>query len=149
MSSIYQKPAAVLRYLSYKNFHVPSLTSWTPSIGLMLLGMIGTVFFLSMYIPSFVNNQTNKIALTLGPKPYYWPNTPKISYGSSPPIATRTGWMALALLPIVMFVSSYPIKINIDRNRALSTKANLVSVLTGIPHEKLQVFLALHPLRAN
>lgn len=40
--------------------------------------------------------------MTLGPKPYYWPNTKELSYGSSPPIATRTGWMALALLPLVL-----------------------------------------------
>lgn len=38
-------------------------------------------------------------AMTLGPKPYYWPST---SYGGSPPIATRTGWMAVALLPFVL-----------------------------------------------
>ncbi|KAH8430011.1 ferric reductase family protein [Aspergillus melleus] len=63
--------------------------------------------------------------MTLGPKPYYWPNTRELSYGSSPPIATRTGWMALALLPFVL---------------ALSTKANLISALTGVSHEKLQVF---------
>lgn len=40
------------------------------------------------------------IAMTLGPQPYYWPTD--ASYGSSPPIATRSGWMALALLPFVL-----------------------------------------------
>ncbi|PWY77914.1 ferric-chelate reductase [Aspergillus eucalypticola CBS 122712] len=63
--------------------------------------------------------------MTLGPQPYYWPNTETVSYGGSPPIATRSGWMALALLPFVL---------------ALSAKANLISTLTGVPHEKLQVF---------
>jgi ferric-chelate reductase len=38
--------------------------------------------------------------MTLGPQPYYWPTD--ASYGSSPPIATRAGWMALALLPFVL-----------------------------------------------
>lgn len=38
----------------------------------------------------------------LGPKPYYWPTT--ANFGSSPPIATRSGWMALGLLPFVLFV---------------------------------------------
>lgn len=42
------------------------------------------------------------IAMTLGPQPYYWPTD--ASYGSSPPIATRSGWMALALLPFVLWV---------------------------------------------
>ena len=39
--------------------------------------------------------------MTLGPSPYYWPTD--VSYGDSPPIATRTGWMALALLPFVLY----------------------------------------------
>ncbi|PYH98954.1 hypothetical protein BO71DRAFT_343758, partial [Aspergillus ellipticus CBS 707.79] len=63
--------------------------------------------------------------MTLGPQPYYWPNTEAVSYGGSPPLATRSGWMALALLPFIL---------------ALSAKANLISVLTGVSHEKLQVF---------
>ncbi|KAI9044276.1 uncharacterized protein KD926_001506 [Aspergillus affinis] len=98
------------RYLSYRSFRLPVLRSWSPSLGVIGLGCVGVVFF---------------AAMTLGPKPYYWPNTTELSYGSSPPIATRTGWMALALLPFVL---------------ALSTKANLISALTGVSHEKLQVF---------
>jgi hypothetical protein len=47
-----------------------------------------------------------------------------VSYGGSPPLATRTGWMAIALLPFVI---------------ALSSKANYITALTGVPHEKLQV----------
>ncbi|KAI1377019.1 putative FRE ferric reductase-like transmembrane component [Hypoxylon crocopeplum] len=64
-------------------------------------------------------------AMTLGPQPYYWPNTPTISYGSSPPIATRTGWMALACLPFMII---------------LPTKANMIASLTGVSHERLIVF---------
>lgn len=55
-------------------------------------------------------------AMSFGPKPYYWPTD--ADYGSSPPLATRAGWMALGLLPFVL---------------ALSAKANLISALTGIP----------------
>jgi ferric-chelate reductase len=40
--------------------------------------------------------------MTLGPKPYYWPTD--ASYGGSPPLATRAGWMALGLLPFVLWV---------------------------------------------
>ncbi|KAL1962021.1 hypothetical protein VTN77DRAFT_665 [Rasamsonia byssochlamydoides] len=95
---------AVLRYLSYRGL------SWSPGIGVSLLILAGTVFF---------------FAMTLGPKPYYWPNTKTVNFGSSPPIATRSGWMALGLLPFVL---------------ALSTKANLISAVTGISYEKLQIF---------
>lgn len=63
--------------------------------------------------------------MTLGPQPYYWPNTPTLSYGSSPPIATRTGWMALACLPFMI---------------VLPTKANMIASLTGVSHERLIVF---------
>lgn len=41
-------------------------------------------------------------AMTLGPQPYYWPNTTTLSFGGSPPVATRTGWMALACLPFLV-----------------------------------------------
>lgn len=66
--------------------------------------------------------------MTLGPKPYYWPNTRTLSYGSSPPIATRAGFMSLGLFPFVVLTSS---------------KANWVTLVTGISHEKLQVSLLL------
>ncbi|OJJ76840.1 hypothetical protein ASPBRDRAFT_190187 [Aspergillus brasiliensis CBS 101740] len=109
-STIWRRSTTVGRYLAYRCFQLPVLRSSTSSLGVILLVSIGAVFFLAM---------------TLGPRPYYWPNTATVSYGSSPPIATRTGWMALALLPFVL---------------ALSAKANPISTLTGVPHEKLQVF---------
>ncbi|KAJ5503145.1 hypothetical protein N7463_006019 [Penicillium fimorum] len=99
---------SVSRYLSYRGYRLPALQYWSPALGVVILGALGAVFF---------------FAMTLGPQPYYWPTD--ASYGSSPPIATRSGWMALALLPFVL---------------ALSTKANMISGVTGIPHEKLQVF---------
>ncbi|KAH8668427.1 ferric reductase like transmembrane component-domain-containing protein [Xylariales sp. PMI_506] len=63
--------------------------------------------------------------MTLGPHPYYWPNTSTVSYGGSPPIATRSGWMALACLPFMLI---------------LATKANMIAALTGVSHERLMVF---------
>ncbi|EAW13403.1 ferric reductase family protein [Aspergillus clavatus NRRL 1] len=109
-TAIWRRVAAVLRYLSYKGYQMSALHYRSPSLGVILLGLVGVVFF---------------FAMTLGPRPYYWPNTATVSYGNSPPIATRTGWMALALLPFVL---------------ALGSKANLVSMLTGVSHEKLQIF---------
>ncbi|OKO99258.1 Ferric/cupric reductase transmembrane component 7 [Penicillium subrubescens] len=99
---------SVSRYMSYRGYQFPMLKYWSPSLGVTMLGVVGAILFLAM---------------TLGPKPYYWPTD--ASYGSSPPIATRAGWMALALLPFVL---------------GLSVKANMISVLTSIPHEKLQIF---------
>lgn len=86
--SLLSRVLAGFRFLSYKGWRI---RGWnTQSIGTFLLGAAGLVYFLSM---------------TLGPRPYYWPNTKEISYGNSPPIATRTGYMALACMPFVMYDS--------------------------------------------
>lgn len=60
--------------------------------------------------------------MDLAPQPYYWPD---IMYGGSPPLATRSGWMALACMPFVF---------------ATATKTNWITMLTGVTHERLQVF---------
>jgi predicted ferric reductase len=54
------------------------------------------------------------------PQPLYWQS---IQYGS-PPLAIRAGMLAIAMTPWII---------------ALSMKANLVSILTGISHERLNV----------
>jgi hypothetical protein len=67
------------------------------------------------------------LALLLGvlyctlPQPLFWDS---IAYGS-PPLAVRSGMMAVALMPWIV---------------ALATKANLISMVTGISHERLNVF---------
>lgn len=50
-----------------------------------------------------VQHTDKPTAMTFAAKPYYWPNTKEISYGDSPPIATRAGWMALGCLPFVLY----------------------------------------------
>ncbi|RSM00633.1 hypothetical protein CEP52_009002 [Fusarium oligoseptatum] len=104
------KIKALYRYLSYRTLRIPTLDWNSAPIGLLALAAVGTVFF---------------FAMTLGPKPYYWPNTDEVDYGSSPPIATRTGWMALACLPFVI---------------ATSSKTNFITLVTGVSHERLQTF---------
>ncbi|HEX3642558.1 MAG TPA: ferredoxin reductase family protein, partial [Ktedonobacteraceae bacterium] len=54
------------------------------------------------------------------PQPLYWQS---IAFGS-PPIAIRSGMMALALVPWIV---------------ALAMKANIISLVTGIGHERLNV----------
>ncbi|KAJ5681387.1 uncharacterized protein N7477_001327 [Penicillium maclennaniae] len=105
---LWSRLVALARFLSYKSWRI---AGWnTNSLGVILLGGAGLVYFLSM---------------TLGPKPYYWPNTKEISYGSSPPIATRTGFLALACMPFLI---------------VLGAKANPITALTGVSHEKLNVW---------
>ncbi|KAI8963000.1 ferric reductase like transmembrane component-domain-containing protein [Daldinia sp. FL1419] len=106
----WRKLIASVRFLSYRRYNVAAVRWHTPALGVGILLISGMVFFLAM---------------TLGPKPYYWPNTRTLNYGSSPPIATRTGWMALACLPFMIL---------------LPTKSNMIASLTGVSHERLIVF---------
>ncbi|KAG7094832.1 hypothetical protein E1B28_005642 [Marasmius oreades] len=48
-----------------------------------------------------------------------------MAMGHSPPIATRTGWISIAIMPFMI---------------AFATKVNWIGMLTGTSHEKLQVF---------
>ncbi|KAF1991112.1 hypothetical protein K402DRAFT_171576 [Aulographum hederae CBS 113979] len=98
---------AVFRYASYKSYRIRTLRWWSPVLGAMLLGLVGTIFF---------------FAITLGPRPLYWQNS---KFGGSQPVATRSGWMAVAMLPFVL---------------ALAVKASLITALTGVSHEQLQTF---------
>jgi predicted ferric reductase len=59
-------------------------------------------------------------AITFGIRPYY-----RTHYGyGSPPLAIRSGFTAFACIPILV---------------ALAGKVNIVTILTGISHEKLNV----------
>ncbi|TKX18574.1 ferric/cupric reductase transmembrane component-like protein 9 [Elsinoe australis] len=64
------------------------------------------------------------LAFTLGycfiPQPYFWQS---FAFGS-PPLAIRAGMLAVALMPWII---------------ALSMKANIITFLTGISHERLNV----------
>lgn len=77
-------------------------------------------------------NHVHLLAMTLGPRPYYWPNTKEISYGNSPPIATRTGFMALACMPFLMYEN----KLSCIHSLAMSNQAAVFSAQkqTPLPH---------------
>lgn len=44
-SALWRKTAAGLRYLAYRGFQLPALRYWSPSLGVLLLGIAGMVFF--------------------------------------------------------------------------------------------------------
>ncbi|KAF9737920.1 hypothetical protein PMIN06_009091 [Paraphaeosphaeria minitans] len=60
------------------------------------------------------------ICYTFIPQPLFWKS---IAYGS-PPVAIRSGMMAVALIPWIV---------------GLSMKANIITLITGIGHERLNV----------
>lgn len=116
---------SIARYAEYKTFR--SMAWVTPTLGISLLIIAGSAFFFGKQVAFVLLRFQCPLTLpgiSLGPQPYYWPNTKTVSYGGSPPLATRTGWMAVALLPFVV---------------ALSSKQNYITALTGVSHEKLQV----------
>ncbi|KAL5118441.1 hypothetical protein ACEQ8H_003617 [Pleosporales sp. CAS-2024a] len=78
-----QKAIAAARYLSYRGFHIKALRWNSASVGVLLLGLVGTIFFFCM---------------DLVPQPYYWPDP---IFGNSPALATRSGWMAIGCMPFV------------------------------------------------
>ncbi|CAK5266393.1 unnamed protein product [Mycena citricolor] len=99
--------AAALRYFSARQFRVAPLGYYAPALG-SLVGVAGMIIFV--------------FVLMLSARPYIWPNP---AMGHSPPLATRTGWMALGIMPFMI---------------AFAAKANWVTLVTGTSHEKLQVF---------
>ncbi|KAJ7246047.1 hypothetical protein C8J57DRAFT_1361371 [Mycena rebaudengoi] len=98
---------ATIRYTNSRQFYLTRVHWYGPPLSALIA--VGIMF-------AFV------MGLMLGPHTYYWPNP---EMGHSQPIATRSGWIALAIMPFMI---------------AFATKVNFVSMLTGTSHEKLQVF---------
>lgn len=101
---VWQKLIAAIRYLSYRGFHVKALRWNSAPVGLLLLGAAGTIFFFCAYgCCPFVefNADSSLVGMDLIPQPYYWST---LDFGGSPPLGTRSGWMALACMPFVLYV---------------------------------------------
>ena len=95
---------ALLRYISYRRFSGKIADRLgLPSCGLILI---------------ILSTTTLAAVAMFAVRPYY---RERDGYGS-PPLAIRSGMMALALTPIIV---------------ALAGKVNVVTLLTGIGHEKL------------
>lgn len=108
----WKRVVSASRLLSYTSWRVGNWNS--QSLGTYMLGAVGLIFFLGTSISSSGAHASiapadhDVTAMTLGPRPYYWPNTMELSYGNSPPIATRAGYMALGCLPILLCVHEFP-----------------------------------------
>ncbi|EIM92769.1 uncharacterized protein STEHIDRAFT_71828 [Stereum hirsutum FP-91666 SS1] len=106
-TSTYTTSVAALRYLTARQYHVPFFGWYSPPLAQMLAVGAMVLFF---------------TVLTWAVRPYYWWN---VLINTCPPLANRTGWISLAMLPFVMVFAS---------------KVNFITILTGTSHEKLQVF---------
>jgi hypothetical protein len=101
---------ALFRFIFYRPIqHITIRKGWRPVVfpSLSIIVIVMAAFLLG-------------ILYTCLPQPLFWDS---IAYGS-PPLAVRSGMMAVALLPWII---------------ALSSKANLITMVTGIGHERLNV----------
>lgn len=105
-TTLSDKAIALVRWISYRRIR----GRFADKFGLPSLGLLIFVLITCLYL----------LLLTFIQRPYYRGHR---GYGS-PPLAVRTGLMAIALTPIIV---------------ALSGKVNLVTMLTGIGHEKLNL----------
>ncbi|KAK7449781.1 hypothetical protein VKT23_013257 [Stygiomarasmius scandens] len=96
---------AICRYTVASQYRVKIFGWYSPPLA-AIIGVAGMFTFI--------------MALMLAARPYFW----KPNMGSMP-IANRTGWISIGIVPFVI---------------AFSTKVNWVGMLTGTSHEKLQVF---------
>ena len=95
---IVYRPLPTFRYYKRREFSFPGL------------GAIAIIFAATAFVALY----------TFLPQPYYYKT---IAYGS-PPLAIRSGMLAVAMMPWIV---------------ALSMKANIISWMTGIGHERLNV----------
>jgi hypothetical protein len=101
---------ALFRWVFYRPIPVITLKKgWSPvvfpSLGVTVVVLAAAAFTL---------------CYTFIPQPLFWQS---IQYGA-PPVAVRSGMLAVALVPWII---------------ALSMKANIISILTGLGHERLNV----------
>ncbi|KAK1218082.1 hypothetical protein PQX77_019240 [Marasmius sp. AFHP31] len=106
-SSVIDRITAAIRYTIARQYRFRVFHWYSPPLS-AIIAVSGMFIFI--------------FALMLGPRPYYWPN---MAMGHSPPIATRSGWLSIAIMPFMI---------------AFATKVNFITMLTGTSHEKLQVF---------
>lgn len=103
------RPVAAMRMLAYRR-----LPSYRLGIINLRLPVLGATLALSAFMLGFT-------VWTFVVQPYYRVDR---SFGS-PPLALRSGMMALGLMPFIYMLGS---------------KVNFISLLTGVSHEKLQVY---------
>ncbi|KAJ6562107.1 ferric reductase NAD binding domain-containing protein [Mycena capillaripes] len=106
-TSTFDRFVALASYTTARGWHVKALGYYSPPLAAIL-----GVAAMSVWV----------IVMMLAVRPWYWPNP---AMGFSPPIATRSGWISLGIMPFMI---------------AFATKNNYVALLTRTSHERLQVF---------
>ena len=113
---LYDKAIAASRALGSKQIYVPAVNYYSPPLSAVVI-VVGLVAFFacefSLYPSIYVaTSLTLCEALTFAVHPYQWPN---MAMGHSPPIATRSGWISIAILPFLMFVCDHSLCVMCER----------------------------------
>ncbi|KAJ6488016.1 FAD-binding domain-containing protein [Mycena sanguinolenta] len=106
-ASLFDRLVALASYTTSRGWRIKAFGYYSPPLAAILAVAIMFIWVM---------------ALILAAKPWYWPNP---AMGYSPPLATRTGWISLGIMPFMI---------------AFATKSNYVALLTRTSHERLQVF---------
>lgn len=141
-TGVWRKITSVSRYFAYRGYRFRATRYWSPSLGVIALGVVGAVFFFGMChsktprrkrVDQYDSNDTWTQALLLADECQL----------RRQPAYCDSNWLdgsclaAFCTVSTEFFDRSDELLIAIPR--ALSTKANMISALTGVPHEKLQV----------
>ncbi|KAJ7921386.1 hypothetical protein B0H13DRAFT_1866762 [Mycena leptocephala] len=81
------KLTAAFRYTAARQFYHRATQWYAPPLA-AILGVSGMFIFV--------------MVLMLAVRPFYWPNP---EMGHSPPIATRAGWISIAIMPFMMYAA--------------------------------------------
>ncbi|KAJ6560971.1 FAD-binding domain-containing protein [Mycena sp. CBHHK59/15] len=110
----FDKFIASFRYANSRQFHV--FHWYAPPLS-AIIGVGGMSIFI--------------LALMLGARPFYWEN---YEMGHSPPIATRAGWISIAIMPFMMHCILYQNQFCGDVVRNISREIASLPPMVGCPH---------------
>ncbi|KAK7470309.1 hypothetical protein VKT23_001740 [Stygiomarasmius scandens] len=101
--NVLDRITAAARYSVAQQYRVPLLNWYSPALAVIiaLAGMWTFLVGLSGLSPPVLPRITLLLGLTLSVRPYYWTNP---LMGHSPPIATRSGWISVGIMPLMMLV---------------------------------------------
>jgi hypothetical protein len=128
---LWQKLVAMVRYLAYRGFHIRALGWSSAPVGVLILGLIGTIFF-------FCKPATNawRDCELIYLRAWFWP--PNHITGQISCLVDRHH-SQLALAGWLWRVCEKRFE-DADISSATATKTNWITLLTGVSHERLQVF---------
>ena len=105
----YNSIIAASRSLGARQLSVPALGYYSPPLSAVAIVTTMIVFFCGAFSlrhllswPLLHGPLTPLAVLEFAARPYLWPN---YAMGNSPPIATRSGWVSLAMMPFLLCVS--------------------------------------------